>query len=78
MFESYFDISGLKGSDESGNELGRIAREAYVAEKKRRREDEALLNSVDFDAAILVWQHQRLRSRLDSPTSGTLVKMLLS
>lgn len=58
MFGNYFDISELEQSDERGNELRRMARDAYFAEKKRQREGEALLNSVDFDAAILVWQHQ--------------------
>ena len=58
MLRDYFDISESKQSDESGKEIRRLARDAYFAERKRQREGEALLNSVDFDAAILVWQHQ--------------------
>ena len=65
MFRNYFDISKLEQSNEHGNELRRIAKEAYIAEKKRQREGEALLNSVDFNAAILIWQHQvKLEIRL--------------
>ena len=58
MFRGYDDISKSKGSQESGDELRRMARDAYLAEKKRQSEGEALLDSVDFDVAILVWQHR--------------------
>jgi len=41
MFRGYDDISKSKESQESGDELGRMARDAYFAEKKRQREGEA-------------------------------------
>ena len=58
MFRGYDDISKSKESQERGDELKRMARDAYFAEEKRQREGDALLNSVDFVVAILVWQHR--------------------
>ena len=58
MFRGYDDICKSKESKESGDELRRMARDAHFAEEKRQKEGEALLNSVGFVVAILVWQHR--------------------
>lgn len=55
LFRGYYDISNLH---QSGEDLKKQARDAYLSERKRQEEGEALLSSVDFDAAILVWQNQ--------------------
>lgn len=58
MFKGYRDVSQLGESQLGSDDLRKMAKDSYLAEKKRQREGEALLNSVDFDAAIVVWQNR--------------------